>query len=634
MNKEEAQKVILSDIKQAKKAKKEIDEKIEKWLSEYEGDLYGGERNGYSKLVVKDIKKSVEAFIPNAVEPFVKSPRIVNLDGITAEDVQASKMHERLLNYQFVRKFDRYSFIHDMFKVSGTEGTVNIKCGWELEENVKSKKFKNIGEPELQMIESEGFEIEELEDNEDGTYNVTAINRIVKKNNPTAEVLKNEDCFPSPSATSSDDASFFVYRYNTTYGEMKASEKFTDEELEEIKFEVEKSDSTLKTSRNARRREAGGDEHYESEAKTNKEVTVYEYWGFLDLNDDDIPEAIVGYVINDKLVSIDESPFPDEELPFVSIPFSKSAFLFWGEPIAAFLSDNQKIRTSIMRGIIDNVARSNNSKKFIKKGSMDAVNKRRYENGLSGIVEINGDKNDIFDGEFNAIPPSVFGLFEVIQQESEALSGVNRTAQGVDSKGMNDSATGAAIQQDMGQKRMMDIIRRHAEGLKKVFRKWIAYNKEFLSDAEVMRINGEYIPFKRDDISGEFDIDITVGTDGVAEAKVNQMTMLMQQVGGLSNVATIPDQFFNMMLAKVADEWGYPDVAQALETAQPPQPTQEQIEAQMAELEKLKAEIEEIKSKAQLNEAKAIEAGSKANEKNLNNKMNALGVTNEKDTKK
>ncbi len=52
-----------------------------------------------------------------------------------------------------------------------------------------------------------------------------------------------------------------------------------------------------------------------------------------------------------------------------------------------------------------------------------------------------------------------------------------------------------------------------------------------LSDEEVIKIAGEFVPFNRDDIGGRYDIDITVGLDGVQENKANQVTRLMQQIG-------------------------------------------------------------------------------------------------------
>lgn len=619
MTNEEALKVILSDIKQAKKAKKDIDDKINTWLDEFEGNPYGNESKGRSKIVVKDIKKAVEWFVPTASDPFVKKPRIVKLEGVTADDVESAKMHERLLNYQFIRKFDSYGFINQLLRVSSTEGTAIVRCGWELIEDEESEKYENLTPQEVLELEQDDIEVKDVVDNGDDTYNLTVIKRTTIENRPTAEVLRNGNCFPDPQCTSIEDATFFAYRYDSSISELKASGKYSEEAINDLLVSLDKQDSQLENTRESNLRSYGKDETYVSTAEANKKVTVYEYWGHLDLNDDGISEPIVATIVNDELLDIDENPYPDKELPFVEVQFSTVPYAFWGNALAEFLSDNQKVRTSLMRGFIDNVAQANNGKKFIKKGAMDAVNRRRYESGIGGLIEINGDKSDLFDGEFNSINPSVYNLYELVQQEAEALSGINRTMQGIDSRGLNDSATGASIQQSNSQRRMMDVIRRHSNALKKIFRKWISYNKEFLTDKEVMRISGEYIPFRRDDIDGRFDISITVGTDGIQEAKVNQMTMLMQQVGGLAEVASIPPQFFNMMLSKMADEWGYPDVAAILEQPQQKEPSEQEMMMQQLQVEGAKAKVD-------LDKAKAIQAMSDSNSKNVETKKSAYGI--------
>ena len=117
MTDSELLKIVKEDYSNAKEAKSGIDKKMQTWLDEYNGEAYGNESDGHSKVVVKDIKKAVEWFLPNAVEPFVSKGRIVKLAGITADDVQRASIAEKLLNYQFVRNFDRYNFIYDCFKV-------------------------------------------------------------------------------------------------------------------------------------------------------------------------------------------------------------------------------------------------------------------------------------------------------------------------------------------------------------------------------------------------------------------------------------------------------------------------------------------------------------------------------------
>lgn len=629
MNKEEALKVILSDIKQAKNAKKDIDSKIETWIAEYDGQPYGEKIKGRSNIVVKDIKKAVEWFIPNAIAPFVDRNRIIKLEGVTYEDVAPATVHERLLNYQFVRKFDRYNFIHDMFKVGATEGTTVIRVGWELEEEERVEVFENLDENGVNLLRQQGFELK-INENNNGTYTVRAKNIITKENYPTAQIVRNGNFFPDPSVDNAEEMSFAAYRYETTLSELRETGKYDEEDLEELVNSLNNiEDSSLENLRNTDLSYYGRSLNYESEAKANKKVTVYEYWGHLDLNGDGISESIMATIVNDKLLEITENPYPDGKIPFIIIPFSKIPFSLWGYPIAELISDNQKVRSSLMRGFIDNVAQSNNGKKFIKKGSLDPINKKKYENNLGGLIEFNINP-EMIDGNFNQLPPSIFNLYELVQQEAEALSGINRMTQGIDSSALNDSATGAAIQRDMGQKRMIDIIRRYSEGLKQLFRHWIAYNKEFLTDKEVMRISGEFIQFKRDDISGEFDIDLTVGVAGVAEAKVNQMTMLMQQVGGLAGVATIPPNFFNMMLGKIADEWGYADIAKLLEESKQEGPSEAEVAAQQMQMQQVQADIQEKQSKAELNKAKTFDTMSSANSKNVDNKMKAAGIVNQK----
>jgi hypothetical protein len=76
------------------------------------------------------------------------------------------------------------------------------------------------------------------------------------------------------------------------------------------------------------------------------------------------------------------------------------------------------------------------------------------------------------------------------------------------------------------------------------------------------------------------------------------------------------------MLAKMADEMNMPDVAEMMKTYKAPPPSEEQVKAQQLELDGKQAEVE-------LDKAKTVEALAKANEKNVNNKMNVLGLTND-----
>jgi len=618
MTEEQILKIVKLDYESAKEAKNGIDKKMQTWLDEYNGEPYGNESDGHSKIVVKDIKKAVEWFLPNAIEPFVKKNRIVKLEGITADDVKRAGVAEKLLNYQFVRNFDRYSFMYDCFKVGAVEGTTVVKCGWELEEETLVEKLDVWTPEQLIQLESTGVEISINEE----TNVATITKRKVLVNRPTAVVVKNGKFFIDPTADSIASADYTVEDIDVTSSSLKKDDIYKN--LDKISgSSFDRDDSNAEIARNEKGSNLGyNTQDYESGDESLKKMTMHEYWGDMDINDTGIAVPVVVSWIGNVMIRMEENPYPDREKPYVSTAFTKTPFMFWGESLAEFLSDGQFIHSGIMRAMLDNVAQSNNGFKFFKKGALDPYNKKKLLSGIGGAIEINGDQSDMWDGNFNQMPQTIFNLYEMIQRDNESISGISNAAQGLDSRALS-TATSANIVASMGQKRMMEIVRSYSENIvKELVRKWISYDKVYLNPQEVMRISGKYIEFTPDDIDGSYDIDITVGVDGIEESKANQITMLMQQISGLAG--TVDPKTLHSLLAKLADIWGFADVAAELEAYEQPAPDPIQQQVAQLEIEKLQAEIDKIKSETHENM-------SQANEKNVNSKLRALGLTEDTD---
>ncbi len=617
MTEEQILKIAKIDYESSKEAKTGIDKKMQTWLDEYNGEPYGNESDGHSQVVVKDIKKAVEWFLPNAVEPFVGKNRIVRLEGITADDVARADTAEKLLNYQFVRDFDRYSFMYDCFKVGATEGTTVIKCGWEFEEEVKVEKLDTWTPEQLLQLESEGVEISI--DEETQVAKLTKRKTVV--NRPTARVIKNGKFFIDPTASNITEADYVVEEIEETMSSLKKADIYKN--LDRVSnSSQDRDDSNVEQSRNNKGDDYGYDtQNYQSGDDSLKKMTRYEYWGDLDINDTGIAVPVVVSWIGNVVVRMEENPYPDKAKPYIGTAFTKTPFMFWGDSLSEFLSDGQFIRTGITRAMLDNTVQGNNGFKFFRKGALDAVNKKKLLSGIGGAIEVNGDKADMWDGDFNQTPPTVFALFEMIQKDNEALSGISNAAQGLDTRALS-TATSANIAASMGQKRMMEIVRRYSELIKELMRKWISYNKVYLSPQEVIRVSGNYIEFTPDDIDGSYDIDINVGVDGIEESKANQITMLMQQIGNLAG--TVNPKTLHSLLAKLADIWGFVDVAAELEAYEAPPPDPAVSQKVALELEKLQAEIDKIKSETHENMADA-------NNKNVTTKLRANGLTEDTD---
>jgi len=99
--KEQMRKVVLDNFKTAKSAKEPINRSIATWLDVYNGKLYGNEQDARSKVVIRDVYKTIEALKPNLTEPFIGSPKPIDAVPYTAMGEQSSTASEKLLNYQF-----------------------------------------------------------------------------------------------------------------------------------------------------------------------------------------------------------------------------------------------------------------------------------------------------------------------------------------------------------------------------------------------------------------------------------------------------------------------------------------------------------------------------------------------------
>jgi hypothetical protein len=317
---------------------------------------------------------------------------------------------------------------------------------------------------------------------------------------------------------------------------------------------------------------------------------VHEYWGNYDLNGDGIAEPIICVWVQDIIIRLQANPYPDGKPPFIVVPYNAVPFQLFGEALAENIGDNQKVKTAITRGLIDNMAKSNNGQIGTRKGSLDNTNKKRFLKGDN--FEYNGTPNDFWQGSYNQIPVSAFNMLELMNNEIESQTGVKSFSGGISGSALGGTATGARGALDATSTRRLNLVRNIAENLiKPLMRKWMSYNGEFLEEEEVIRItNDEFIPIRKDDLDGRIDIDITVSTAEDNAAKAQELAFLLQTVGPNED-PTIRRE----IMADIYELKRMPDQAKRMREYVPePDPMAQQIA--MLELTKLQMEIEKMKA--------------------------------------
>jgi len=406
-------------------------------------------------------------------------------------------------------------------------------------------------------------------------------------NRPDAEICRLQDIYVDPTCKGNlDAAQFVIHRYESDLSTLRKSGKYKNLD---------------KVAKNLAGIEEGD---YDEEDETNfrfgdvarKKVLVYEYWGNFDVDNDGIAEPIVCTWIENVVIQLQSNPFPDQKIPFVIAANNSTPFVTHGEAAAELIGDNQKVSTAIKRGIMDNMANSNNSQKGIPIGMLDAVNKKRFLNGKN--FEFNGNASNLFEGSYNQIPSSVFNVLDMISNDSESMLGVKSFSGGINGQGLGSTATSARGALDAVSVRRLDIVRNIAENLiKPIMRKWTAYNSEFLRPEEVIRItNEEFVPIKRDDLSGNIDIHIEVTTAEDDAQKAQGLAFLLQTLG-----QNLPQDMTMLLMSQVAKLNRMPDLAKSIAEYQPqPDPFAERERELL--VQKLEAEIMERVSRATENQ--------------------------------
>lgn len=570
---------------------------------------------GNSAVQPKLIRKQAEWRYAALSEPFLSSPNIFEVNPTTAEDAAAARQNRMVLNNQFDNKLNKQQFIDDYVRAGVDEGTIIVKVGWEFKtETVKEQQvtYDLVVDPAWQQALQEVDAIkqqdpsmypevpEELRVAYENSIKDGVVYRAVPSgstpvdvektitNQPTLKVCDYRNVVIDPSCGGDiRKAKFVVELFESSYAELLADGRYKN--LDRINVT---SQDILAEPDYASPNE--GVRNFNFTDKARRRLVVHEYWGFVDIDGSGRLQSIVAAWVGAVPIRMELSPFPDGQLPFVLVPYLPRKGTLYGESDGSLLIDNQKIVGAVTRGMIDVMGKSANGQMGVMKGALDITNRRRFDRGDTYEFNPGTDpRSAIFMHTYAAIPESAQFMLNLQQVEAESMTGVKAFSSGISGAALGDTATGIRGALDAASKRELGILRRMSNGMIEIGRKIISMNSAFLEDIEVVRItNEEFVTVRRDDLSGSFDLKLSISTAEEDNAKVSDLSFMLQTMG--------PNMDWGMnsiILAEIAELKKMPDLARRIRLYQPqPDPIAEQ-KAQL-ELGLLQAQIESERARA------------------------------------
>jgi hypothetical protein len=612
--------------------------KIQTWLDNLHvtGTAKVKTPEGSSSVQPKLIRKQAEWRYAALSEPFLASDDLYDLKPVTWEDVESARQNKLLLNHQINTKIDKVAFVDEYVRAGVDEGTIITKVAWDFEEKEVEKRVPEvtfIPKPELLPLFQE---LNQLQVSDPTSYNYQVPEELkmahayvqrtgipvepqitgytLKKemktvrNNPSLEVCDYRNVVVDPSCRGdASKAQFIIHSFETSLSELKKETgKYTN--LEHINLT---SASPL------------GEPDHDSDDTTDfnfsddarKRIVAYEYWGYWDYDDSGIAKPFVATWVNNVLIRLEESPFPDGKLPFVIVPLLPVRNSVYGEPDGELLIENQKIIGAVTRGMIDIMGKSANGQMGIRKDALDATNMRKFQKGKD--YQYNGGvdpRMSFYMHTYPEIPQSAQYMINLQNNEAESMTGVKAFANGISSDGLGDVATGIRGALDAASKRETGILRRLAKGWAEIGRKIIAMNAEFLDDEEIIRVtNEEFVAIHRDQLAGDHDLKVDVSSLEEDNIKAQELAFMLQTMG-----PNIDPSIAMKILTKIARLRKMPDLAKEFEDYQPqPDPMQQQMQQlemqeKLANIAKIAADVQNTETTAILNKAKTLTEAAKA----------------------
>lgn len=616
---------LQADRDLAKPSHDAMIQKISKWndLLNVSGSEAPKKIPGRSSVQPKLIRRQAEWRYSALTEPFLGTDKLFKVEPRTWEDTAAAEQNSIVLNYQFKEQMNTVNLIDNFVRSTVDDGSCIVRVGWIRETEKVKENLPQFEHYELQTEEEMQAFVEALSMSEENprkfneeaseeqkaavdffkesqvpttaviTGYVPTVVEKIKVNKPTLDILNPANVMIDPSCNGKlEHAKFVVVSFESCKADLEAEGRYKN--LNYVNWD---GNAPVTTPDHA----TSTPTDFQFLDSSRKRVVVYEYWGFRDVHGDGVLTSFVASWVGDTLIRMEENPFPDKKLPFVLCTYSPVKRELYGTPDAELLEDNQKISGAIYRGMIDSLGRSANSQTGFAKGTLDPLNRRRYDNGQD--FEFNpGTTPDaaIHQFKYPEIPQSALTMITLQDQQAEGLVGVKAFSGGMSGNAYGDVAAGIRGMLDAASKREMAILRRLAQAIAEIGAKIISMNAVFLSEKETVRITNEkFVSVYREDLAGNFDLKVDIATAEVDEAKAQDLAMMMQTLGN-----TFDFDITKLILSEIATLKRMPELAHRIKNFVK-EPTPQEQEMMELELEEKRMQVAKLQSEIDLNKARA-----------------------------
>lgn len=597
----------------------ELSDERAKAMDYYLGEPYGDEVDGRSQIITREVLDTVEWVMPSLMRIYADAQNLAQFDPVGPEDEKAAEQETDRINYEFWKRnrgmYNLYTFCKDALLSKTGILKYYVDSGREERE-----EFKGLNDIELmqlmedQAVQRELIEHEMGEDGHHAVFKVMVPPRIKIEPCPPEEVGVNMDA-RSPYI---QDCRFVFHRTRKSKGEL-ISEGYDRKLVESLPT----NDEVDTQERLARRHLSD-----ESDSNTSFHPAMAQYWITecyvrVDRDDDGIEELLKVTLASgstsgagSRLLDVEEA----DCIPFVSATPNILTHKFHGLSVADLTMDLQRIKSTILRQVLDATYLSNNPRALVNE---DNVNLDDYLTSRpGGAVRFKGGApGDVYSPiPSQPIPAETFGLLEYLDEVRKQRTGVGDEVAALDKTSLANVNTGVfALAYESARSKIELIARIIAEvGLVPLFKGLHTLMSKHIDREEVVRLRGKWVPVNPSKWRAREDMTVMIGLGQSSRErrmmgleKIQQMQITAIEGGGMG--ALLLPQHVYKATADYTELWGLEPDLYWMDPAQAPLQAPKEPDAQQQLMQaQAQALMMDAQAKADKNQLEAFKVQAEA----------------------
>jgi len=535
-----------------------IDSEIvpERTLSQqyFDGKTRLGYEEGRSRVVATKCRDAVRAIKPSLMRVFLGTGTPVEFVPRNPEDVANAQQMTQYINYKLNQQ-NYFKLLNNAFQDALVKRLGILKVYYEDTSTSQIHTYTNLNDLEfnylvadetVSVLEHSQTMVMEV-DQESGaeiekSSHSAKISRLNESGDLKVDSVPPEEWFCDRNATDIETAYVVGHRVNKRVGE-----------LVEMGFDYDVvsnlnslDDDSLHDEEEFARR-GYTDTQSDSENTidpSSKLVGITECYMRLDIEGSGVPTLYKFIMGGSHYKLLDYMPCDHQ--PFAVFECDPEPHTVFGRSIVSMLMDDQDASTSMLRGVLDNIALTNTPRLAVVDSQVSLSD---VLNNEVGAVIRQRQPGSITPITIPFTAGNTLGAMQYMDQQVEQKVGVSNAGVGLNPDVLQSTTKTAVDFQVANATQQVEIIARNlAEGgLSQLFRKMLQLAVKNSRKEEMMRLNNQFVPINPRTWNTEMDLQINVGL-GTGKSEEKQATLgqilqiqqtVYQQYGAMNGLVTL-----------------------------------------------------------------------------------------------